>query len=159
MTTEMQDEHLPISSFYFRLEWGSQDNLDFQEASGLQTEIEPIDYRKNDSALSARKLPGMVLQSPVILRRGYGWQSNNFWDWHNKITRGTIERRDVTIRLMDNHGNATMEWRLINAFPSKISELEMPGTGNKVAIESLELTCEGLDICTPNASKDPRFNV
>ncbi|MCB0762756.1 MAG: phage tail protein, partial [Flavobacteriales bacterium] len=60
MTTDNQDEHLPISSFYFRLEWGSQDNLDFQEASGLQTEIEPIDYRKNDSAVSARKLPGMV---------------------------------------------------------------------------------------------------
>jgi len=71
---------------------------------------------------------------------------NKFWDWFNEIKMNTIARKPVTISLLDEAGAPTMVWTLANAWPTAITGTDLKSDGNEVAIESIEISHEGLTI-------------
>jgi hypothetical protein len=49
----------PLPKFYFQVEWDSE-VLSFQEVSGLDAEVQPIEYRHGDSPeFSVINMPGI----------------------------------------------------------------------------------------------------
>ena len=62
----------------------------------------------------------------------------------NTVKLNTIERRDLTISLLDEEHNAVVVWKAHNAFPVKVEGPGLKASGNEVAIESIELAHEGL---------------
>ena len=52
----------------------------------------------------------------------------------------------MTITLLDEQRQAVLRWHLRNAWPVKIEGPTLNATGNEVAIETLELAHEGLEI-------------
>ena len=58
----------------------------------------------------------------------------------------TIERKAVTISLLDEGGAPTMVWKLANAWPTKVTGVSLKSDGNEAAVESLDLAHEGLTI-------------
>ena len=56
---------------------------------------------------------------------------------------GTISKT-VTITLMDDEMQEVASWQLEKAWPTKYSAPDFNATSNEVAIESLELVCEGI---------------
>ena len=52
----------------------------------------------------------------------------------------------MTITLLDEQRQAVLRWQLRNALPVKIEAPTLNATGNEVAIETLELAHEGLEI-------------
>jgi phage tail-like protein len=148
MAGEVQDNNWPLPKFYFSVDIGtSQQNLAFQEVSGLETEIQVIEYRAGNSPqFSTVKMPGIGKVGNVTLKKGVFVKDNKFWDWFDKIKMNTIERQAVVIKLLDEKGDATMVWELKNAFPVKITSTDLKSDGNEVAVETLELAHEGLTI-------------
>ena len=59
---------------------------------------------------------------------------------------GHVQRRNVTITLLDEQRQPVLRWLLRNAWPVKIEVPALNATGNEVAIETLELAHEGLEI-------------
>ncbi len=136
----------PLPKFSFLVKWGDQ-QISFREVSGLNIETTPIEYRSGDSKeFSVVKMPGLVKSGNVTMKKGVFKSDNKFWDWFNQIKLNTIERKAVTISLLDEGGNATMTWTLKNAFPIKISGTDLKADGNEAAIESLDIAHEGLKI-------------
>ena len=147
MAGEAQDANWPLPKFYFMVDWGSTTNIPFQEVGGLDIEAQIIEYRHGNSPdFSTIKMPGMVKTGNVTLRKGVFAKDNSFWDWYNQIKMNTIARQDVVIKLLDEGGNPTMTWTLRNAWPTKISSTDLKSDGSEVAIESLEISHEGLTI-------------
>ena len=133
----------PIPKFHFKLEVDGMGTA-FQEVSGLNGGTQVLEYREGDSkSYSPIKMPGMMRFDNVIIKKGVFKGDNKLWDWFSKIKMNTIERKPVTISLLDEEGNPTMVWKLQNAFPVKISGTELNSTTNEVAVESLELAHEG----------------
>jgi phage tail-like protein len=64
----------------------------------------------------------------------------------------TIARVTVVIKLLDESGNVTMQWQLLNAWPTKITSTDLKSDGNEVAIDTLEIAHEQL-IITNGPSK------
>lgn len=91
-------------------------------------------------------MPGIKKYGNVTLKKGVFKGDNKFWDWFNAIKMNTINREDVTIKLLDEEGNPTMVWSLKNAWPTKITGTDMKSDGNEVAVETLEIAHEGLTI-------------
>ena len=58
----------------------------------------------------------------------------------------TVGKTTVTIRLLDEAGWLAMSWTLTNARPVKITGTDLKAGGNEVAVESLELMHEGIQI-------------
>jgi len=134
----------PIPAFHFKVEWGGN-NVGFSEASGLTQELQLIEYRDGNSPdYSTIKMPGLHKYNNITLKRGIAKKDNDFFKWMNTVKLNTIERRDLTISLLDEEHNAVVVWKAHNAFPVKVEGPGLKASGNEVAIESIELAHEGL---------------
>ena len=120
---------------------------EFSEVTGLNIEVQPIEYRNGLTPdYSTIKMPGMQKFGNVTLKRGVFKGNNEFFDWYKTIKMNTVTRKTVKISLLDETGAPVMEWELRNAFPTKITAPDMKASGNEVAIESMELVHEGMNI-------------
>ncbi len=136
----------PLPKFYFQVKWGDQE-MSFQEVSGLDMEAQPIEYRHGDSKeFSVIKMPGIKKTGNVTMKKGIFKADNKFWDWFSQIKMNTIKRVPVTINLLDEGGAPTMVWTLANAWPTKITGTDLKSDGSEVAVETIEIAHEGLTI-------------
>lgn len=134
----------PLPVFHFNVEWGGT-RLGFSEVTGLTQENQAIEYREGYSPeFSSIKMPGLHKYSNVTLKRGVIEHDNDFFKWLNTIKLNTVERRDLTISLLNENHEPVMTWKVHNAFPVKVEGPQLKALGNEVAIESIELAHEGL---------------
>ncbi len=136
----------PLSKFHFQVDWNGT-NIGFTEVSGLDISNDVIEYRDGASPeYSKIKMPGQRKFSNINLKRGMFKSDNEFYTWFNTINMNTVERRDITISLLDETMTPVVTWKVKNAWPSKITPTDLKADGNDVAIESLEIVHEGLTI-------------
>jgi len=136
----------PLVKFHFQVDWGGT-KIGFTEVSGLDVETEVVEYREGASKeYSKIKMPGMQKFSNITLKRGSFKSDNEYFQWWNTVKLNTIERRDVTISLLNEEHTPVVVWKVKNAWPTKIQSTDLKADGNEVAIESLELVHEGLTI-------------
>ncbi len=136
----------PLPAFHFRVEWGGT-RIGFSEVTGLTQEIQAIEYRDGSfPEYSSIKMPGLRKYSNITLKRGVIKADNDFFKWLSTVRMNTIERRDVTISLLNENHEPVMVWKAHNAFPVKVEGPQLKAAGNEVAIESIELAHEGLEV-------------
>lgn len=136
----------PIPVFHFKVEWKGR-NVGFSEASGLTQEVQLIEYRDGNSPdYSTIKMPGLRKFSNITLKRGIAKGDNDFFKWLNTVKLNTIERRDLTISLLNENHEPVMVWKAHNCFPVKVEGPGLKASGNEVAIESIEIAHEGVTI-------------
>lgn len=136
----------PIPAFHFQVEWGGS-KIGFTEVSGLDIEREVIEYRDGSSKeYSKLKMPGLTKFSNITLKRGSFEKDNDFYDWWSSNKLETVDRRDITISLLNEEHEPVVTWKVKNAWPSKITPTGLKSDDNSVAIETMELIHEGLTI-------------
>ena len=136
----------PLTKFHFSVDWGGE-NIKFTEVTGLDRQVEPIEYREGSSPEYHKiKMPGMHKFSNVTLKRGTFSGNLEFYNWMKTISLTTVERRDITISLLNEEHEPVITWGIKNAFPIKVQASDLKADGNEVAIETLELAHEGLKI-------------
>ncbi len=136
----------PIPKFHFQVEWGGS-KIGFTEVSGLDVESEVIEYRDGASPEYVKtKMPGMQKFSNITMKRGTFQSDNEFYDWWNTVALNTIERRDLTISLLNENHEPVVVWKVKNAWPAKVQSTDLKSDGNETAIESIEVAHEGLTI-------------
>ena len=139
----------PLPKFHFEVDWGGF-RIGFTEVSGLAVETEVIEYREGNSPIYAKtKMPGMQKYGNITLKRGTFTADNEYYEWWNSVKMNTIERRDIIIKLLNEEHEPVMTWKVINAWPTKVSGSDLKADGNEVAIESIELAHEGLTFDLP----------
>lgn len=139
-------ESYPVSAFHFQVEWGGT-RIGFTEVSGLTVELQTIDYREgNAKEYQVTKMPGIPQYSNITLKRGMYRSDNEFFQWLNTVSLNNIERRDITVSLLNEEHDPITVWKIKAAFPTKVEGPSLNSTGNEVAVESIELAHEGLTI-------------
>jgi phage tail-like protein len=133
-----------LSNFNFQVEWGGN-RTSFTEVTGLGMGVDVTPYRDGNYKESIATLtPGQTHFSPVVLKRAMVAGDNDFYTWINTAQMGDVERRDVTISLLNSRHEPVMIWRLIRAFPSRLDYAPLNALGSDLAMESLTLVHEGL---------------
>lgn len=136
----------PLPKFHFLVQWGGV-RIGFTEVTGLDMQVEVIEYREGSSPeYSKIKMPGMHKFSNITLKRGTIQGDSEFYKWINTISLTVSERRDIIISLLNETHVPVMTWKAKNAFPIKVQASDLKSDGNEVAIETLELAHEGLNI-------------
>jgi phage tail-like protein len=133
----------PLLKFSFEVKWDDT-VMHFQEVSGLDVEGQPIEYRHGNSPVfSAIKMPGIKKYGRVTMKKGMSkGEAQQSMDWLNAVSMNTIQRKTVTISLLDEAGQPTMVWTLVNAWPAKITGTDLRD-GSIVAVETMEFAHEG----------------
>lgn len=136
----------PLSKFHFSVQWGGTE-IGFTEVTGLDVETEVIEYRHGASPeYSKTKYPGMQKYSDITMKRGTFKDDNEFYKWWNSVNLNEIQRRDLTISLLNEKHEPVVVWKAKNAWPKKIQTTDLKSDGNETAIESIEIVHEGLTI-------------
>ncbi|MCX7548133.1 phage tail protein [Xanthomarina sp. F1114] len=136
----------PLVNFHFRVDWGGT-RIGFSEVSGLSVEHEIIEYRDGISTdYNTIKMPGMRKYSNIIFKRGTFRRDNDFFSWMNSFSLGHIERRDITIALLNEEHEPVMVWKVKNSWPISLKYTELNAMKSEILIERLEITHEGFNV-------------
>ena len=117
----------------------------FSEASGLEVELTPIEYRNGGEPLRPRLIPGMHKFSKVTLKRGIIGDLA-FWNWVVEALNGLVRRTEVAVVLLDENRQEVMRWNFERAWPSKWTGPGLNAANNEIAMETLEICHEGMQI-------------
>lgn len=139
-------ENYPLPVFHFNVEWEGQ-SVAFAEVSGLTIETQVIEYRDGSmKEMGPIKMPGIPKYSNITLKRGVIDGNNEFFEWLNGTSLNKIPRRSIGISLLNEKHVPVMTWTVKEAWPVKVEGPGLKATGNEVAIESIEIAHEGLEI-------------
>ena len=134
----------PFASFNFKLEIEGITVAGFSEVTGINQESNVIDYREGQEPITPRKLPGLNKFGNITLKRGIS-PDLSVYNWRKTVTDGDIERRNASVVLHNEKHEEVVRWNLVNAWPSKYVGPDLKANANEVAIESIELTHEGVE--------------
>ncbi len=133
----------PLPLFHFMVEWGGI-RIGFSEVSGLSRENQAVEYRDGSPPdHSSIKMRGAHKFSNITLKRGVVQSDCDLSKWLSIINHG---RHDVVISLLDENHRPKMIWKVRSAFPVKVDGPQLKASGNEVAIETIEIAHEGLEL-------------
>jgi phage tail-like protein len=153
-----KERNNPYAAFNFVVTFDDTDVAGFMEVSGLDTENAIIEYREgNDQASGAfvRKLPGIERYPNVTMRRGITGNLKLWNDLRKKVRDadtgpefGAVGQAQpkVTIELQDEKHDVVQTWTLANVWVSKMTGPSLNAKGNEIAIESIEVVCDRIDL-------------
>ncbi len=138
--------NLPLLKFSFLVEWGGE-RVGFTEVSGLETSTEVIEYREGSSPVASKqKMPGMLTYGNLTLKRGTFAGDSDFHNWFKTNQFNHAERRDLTIKLMNENLDPVMVWRAMNCFVIKYTPTDFKADENAIAVETIEVATEGISL-------------
>jgi len=136
----------PLPVFHFSVVWGGT-QITFSEVTGLNIEVQPIEYRDGaNPEYSVTKMPGMKKYGNLTLKRGVFASDNEYYEWMQEIALNKITRRDIIISLLNEEHAPVMTWKVIQAWPTKLTSPDLKASANEAAIESIEIAHEGIHI-------------
>lgn len=137
----------PYPGFDFEVVVDGFDVMAFSEVTGLGAEVSVIDYRNGtDRERLLRKQPGIKTYTPITMRRGVVGDLR-LWEWFDSAGRANpVDRRNVRINLLSEEHEPVLTWEVRNAWISKWSGPSLAATKSAIAIDTIELTHEGLEL-------------
>jgi phage tail-like protein len=142
----MPDRHDPYAGYNFSIELDGITRAGFRECSGLENSQNATEYREGtDKNLAVRKMPGLVAHSDVTLSRGVT-NDRKLWDWREKAMKGTVDRHDISITLIDDTGHPRITWNLFECWPRQWTGPSFDATADEIAVEQLTLAYERIEV-------------
>jgi phage tail-like protein len=134
----------PFRAYNFKLSIMGVTEGHFTECTNIAIKVEALKYREGGTQQLVHRLPGPVEYADITLRYGLT-NSTQLWKWFMTAVEGKVERKNVSIILMDSDGiTEVMRWDLINAWPSAWRGAMLDAMGHEIAIESLTIVFESL---------------
>ena len=133
----------PYAKFRYKVEIDGLEAGGFSEASGFDASIDVIEYREGDMIQTPMKLPGLKKYGNITLKQGVA-DSMVMYEWMIAGVEGEVERKTITITILDETETATASWQVINAWPAKYTAPDFNALTSEVAIESIEIAHEGM---------------
>lgn len=138
--TEIKAQY-PLPVYNYQVTLGDT-TVAFSEVSGLQMQREPITYRQGFSFLAGPQLiRGFVSTVTVTMKRGISKGKQGLYQW---MREG--DTKDIVIDLCDEEGVSVVRWKVIGALPTKLDAPSFTANSNEVAIESMELIAQEVQL-------------
>jgi phage tail-like protein len=116
----------------------------FSECSGLETTMEVMEYKEGGVNDYVHKFPTRASNTNITLKRGVIVLEDDLWTWHQSFVQGAGKRRDGLIVLLDESRSPAKVWKFKRGIPLKWVGPSLNATQSGAAIESLEISHEGL---------------
>lgn len=133
----------PYRNFRFRVEIDGLQQAGFTDVSGFDSTVDVVEYREGNETTTTRKLSGLTKYGNISLKWGIT-DSTEIYNWYIEVTKGNVQRKNISIVLVDETGSDKSRWNFINAWPSKYDAPDFSAKSSDVGIESLDIVHEGM---------------
>ena len=152
LTTDQIRADYPLPIYNYKVDIGSE-TVAFSEVSGLEISLETIIYNESQVASgiagpNTMYMPSWQKPMNIILKKGVVKAKSVpvLYAWINSTQLNRIEKKDITVHLCDEKGVSVVRWKVIDAFPIKLTAPGFNAGGNEAAIETLELMASSMVI-------------
>ncbi|RIK30089.1 MAG: phage tail protein [Chloroflexi bacterium] len=139
------DRNDPFRAYNYRVEIDGISVAGFSEASGLDNDVEPVEYREGTDPMYPRKLSAMRRFSNIMLSHGYT-DNTELYDWYRAALNGPVDRRDGAVILQNESRDDVIRWNFSAGWVSKYQGATMNAGSNDVAIERIEICVERIEL-------------
>lgn len=133
----------PHGRFRYKVEIDGLEAGGFSEVTGFDASIDVMEYREGDMVQTPLKIPGLKKYGNLTLKKGI-MDSKVLYDWITTGINGAVDRKTITVTLLDEEEAPAASWQVINAWPSKYTAPDFNATSSEIAIETLEIAHEGM---------------
>jgi phage tail-like protein len=132
----------PYRGFRFRVEIDDITAGGFQSVTGIerQTRIEP--FREGGVNDFEHQIAGVTTSPPLVLKRGLC--DGELWRWHQLVIDGAVDRRTVSVVLLDDGHREAWRWVCRDAYPARWIGGELDALADAIATESVEFVHSGI---------------
>lgn len=152
MTKADIKQHYPLPVYNYRVTIAGQ-AVGFSDASGLTINYDPITYKESPTSGNlpgprVMTMPGQSQAPTVTLSKGVvrTVSIQTLYNWIHETQLNLIDKKDIMVELCDETGAPVITWKIINAFPTRLSAPDFSADSNSVAIEQLELTGDSIQM-------------
>lgn len=135
----------PLLTYNYRVDIENT-SISFSEVSGLDLSFDPITYKESHSVSgktgpNIMYMPGQIQPVNISMSKGLvkGVSMKIFYDWINSTQINQIDKKDIIVHLLDETGTTVVSWKVVDAFPTKLTAPKFDANSNDVAIESMDL--------------------
>ena len=115
----------------------------FKELTGLESEVEIIEYRDGDDPIT-HKRAGKNKYKNLILKRGQV-KDPALLEWYKKVLAGQTERKSGSVILTDRMGQEIMRYNFFEAWPCRWKAPELNSTSDTFIVEEIEFVVEKVE--------------
>ena len=98
------------------------------------TRVASANWRVNTSSTP----PTITLKKGLVRAKSL----KALYSWIQTVATNQIEKRTIFVRLCDEKGAPVISWKVVNAFPTKLTAPTFDAKSNDVAIETMELKAD-----------------
>jgi len=142
----MPDRHGPLRVARFLLEIDGIAKAGFSRCRIPDSSTAVVEYREGNDQPTPRKLAGSTEYGSLELRYGVTTDAAELYEWRHLVEQGAVDeaRRSIAVVLLDEEGQPAARWELRNAWPTRYAAPTLDAGRSAVAIETLEVACEGV---------------
>jgi phage tail-like protein len=133
-----------VSAAHFIIEIDNERVASFSELSGINSEMEAVEYisADKDGNTNHSKQFGKIKPPKVTLKRGLD-NTLYIWMWHQAALLGdpAAIKDQVFLRLMGAGGDVGISYLLWDAWPSKVDIAGAKAGASDVIMETVEIVC------------------
>jgi phage tail-like protein len=115
----------------------------FSECQGLEASMKIEEFNEGGNNGTVLKFPGRISWANIKLTRGMAANSS-LWDWFYGFAEGHGKRRDGVVALLNEMRVPSNVWFFRQGLLAAYRGPQLNATQNNVAIESVEISHEGL---------------
>ena len=139
----MADRVDPFRSYRFSVEIDGITEAYFTEITGIEASYDIMYFMTGDIDNST-SLPGLVRNTNITLKQGTTDNMEIFeWFKGEPGMAGAVERKDVTIKAVDDQQAELAVWTFYDAWPCRYVVSDFNASESAVVIETLEMAYEG----------------
>ncbi len=132
----------PYLAFRFAVEIEGLVAGGFSEVDGLQVQIEVQEYREGGlNEYMIRRAGPAKYPSNLSLKRGLTGTTLSDWCWD--VAQGMVDRKNISVLLLDENGDEQVRWNFEQAYPVKWAGSPLRALANEVAVETVEFAHNG----------------
>ena len=129
----------------------------FSEAQGIDSDLEIETYQEGGLNTQPRRFYKQTKYQNLVLKKGVT-SNAALWDWHNQIVANKRKVRKSGMLVLYERGGLNLVgaglpgldrtpaaiWMFNNGLPERVHGPSLNAKGNEIAIETLEISHEGL---------------
>ena len=141
----MADIEYPLVSYKYQVKVDGEEHL-CSEVSGLNIEREVINWENGMTYINGGAkgyMQGKPSLVEITMKKSFMKSDSRFYKW---LTEKKNDKRDMTVALVDDEGNAQVTWNVSQAMPKKIDVPSFDASSGDVAVDSIELTAANVKV-------------
>lgn len=142
-SSKSKGDYLPAHNF--KLEIDGIISGGFKEITGLESEIEIVEYRDGTDPI-AHKRPGKAKYKNIVLKLDAADPATKVvTDWYNAVARGKDIRKQISIVVFNSDNQEVARYNLFEAWPCRWKAPELNSNSDTFIVEEIEFVVERVE--------------